>query len=162
MTPCQSPVDMRSPLDYPTPTSLHSPLKGPLVHTILPSSFHENHVINFDVSVSIISPPFPSSTLPLSLSLTRSLNSIVAHVTLRRTHSQNVPKRLSLRKRTLMRPHSSNRRSDPRNGVFSPLVFTSVALVVQKLAPAAKNPPATPNYETLVLVPLISSSKLRL
>jgi len=41
---------MRSPLDYPTPTSLHSPLKGPLVHTILPSSFPENHVINFDVS----------------------------------------------------------------------------------------------------------------
>jgi len=50
MTPCHSPVDMRSPLDYPTPTSLHSPLKGPLVHTILPSSFPENHVINFDVS----------------------------------------------------------------------------------------------------------------
>ena len=63
MTPCQSPVDMRSPLDYPTPTSLNSPLKGPLVHTILPSSsFPENHVINFDVSVSII---FPLS-LPLS------------------------------------------------------------------------------------------------
>jgi len=41
---------MRSPLDYPTPTSLHAPLKGSLVHTILPSSFHENHVINFDVS----------------------------------------------------------------------------------------------------------------
>ena len=55
MTPCQSPVDMRSPLDYPTPTSLHSPPKGTFVHTILPSSFPENHVINFNVSVSFIS-----------------------------------------------------------------------------------------------------------
>ncbi|KAF8268887.1 hypothetical protein EI94DRAFT_1799927 [Lactarius quietus] len=50
MTPCHSPVDVRSPLDYPTPASIHSPLKGSVVHTILPSSFPENHVINFDVS----------------------------------------------------------------------------------------------------------------
>ncbi|KAH8980932.1 hypothetical protein EDB86DRAFT_3087530 [Lactarius hatsudake] len=50
MTPCHSPVDVRSPLDYPTPASLHPPLKATLVHTILPSSFSENHVINFDVS----------------------------------------------------------------------------------------------------------------
>ena len=113
MTPCQSPVDMRSPLDYPTPTSINAPLKGPLVHTILPSSsFPENHVINFDVSVSTIFPlspplsPHPSSSLP------RLLNSIAVHVMNRRTHSQNVPRRLSLRKRTLMRPRSSNHRSD--------------------------------------------------
>lgn len=66
MTPCQSPVDMRSPLDYPTPTSLHSPLKGSLVHTILPSSFPENHVINFDVSVSLM--------IPFSLSLSLSVS----------------------------------------------------------------------------------------
>ena len=61
MTPCHSPVDVRSPLDYPTPASLHSPLKGPVVHTILPSSFPENHVINFDVSVSFphLIPPTP-------------------------------------------------------------------------------------------------------
>lgn len=71
MTPCQSPVDMRSPLDYPTPTSINSPLKGPLVHTILPSaSFPENHVINFDVSVSTISP----LSLPLSPHLLSSLS----------------------------------------------------------------------------------------
>jgi hypothetical protein len=50
MTPCHSPVDVRSPLDYPTPASLHPPIKGTVVHTILPSSFPENHVINFDVS----------------------------------------------------------------------------------------------------------------
>lgn len=67
MTPCQSPVDMLSPLDYPTPTSLHSPPKGPLVHTILPSSFPENHVINFNVSVSIMSPLLPLPHLCLSL-----------------------------------------------------------------------------------------------
>ena len=55
MTPCHSPVDVRSPLDYPTPASLHHPpLKGTVVHTILPSSFPENHVINFDVSVGPI------------------------------------------------------------------------------------------------------------
>jgi hypothetical protein len=68
MTPCQSPIDMRSPLDYPTPTSLHSPVKGTFVHTILPSSFPENHVINFNVSVSFMS---LFSPLPLPLSLTR-------------------------------------------------------------------------------------------
>src|SRR6266850_1020439 len=73
MTPCQSPVDMRSPLDYPNPTSLHPPLKGPLVHTILPSSFHENHVINFDVSVSIMSPPLSPHPRSLSLCLSLSL-----------------------------------------------------------------------------------------
>ncbi|KAI0256895.1 hypothetical protein BJV78DRAFT_1150787 [Lactifluus subvellereus] len=44
------PIDIRSPLDYPTPTSAQSPIKGSVVHTILPSSFPENHVINFDVS----------------------------------------------------------------------------------------------------------------
>ena len=65
MTPCQSPIDMRSPLDYPTPTSLHSPVKGTFVHTILPSSFPENHVINFNVSVSFMSSPPPSLCLPL-------------------------------------------------------------------------------------------------
>lgn len=54
MTPCHSPVDIRSPHDYPTPASVHSPLKGTVVHTILPSPFPENHVINFDVSVSPI------------------------------------------------------------------------------------------------------------
>jgi hypothetical protein len=64
MTPCHSPVDMRSPLDFPTPTSLHSPIKGPVVHTILPSSFSENHVINFDVSVS---PHCPLSLIPIPL-----------------------------------------------------------------------------------------------
>ena len=70
MTPCQSPIDMRSPLDYPTPTSIHSPVnvKGTFVHTILPSSFPENHVINFNVSVSFMSHPLP---LPLPLSLSR-------------------------------------------------------------------------------------------
>ena len=72
MTPCQSPVDMLSPLDYPTPTSLHSPVKGTLVHTILPSSFPENHVINFNVSVSLMSPLLPlPPPLCLCLSLCR-------------------------------------------------------------------------------------------
>jgi hypothetical protein len=72
MTPCQSPVEMLSPLDYPTPTSLHSPVKGTLVHTILPSSFPENHVINFNVSVSLMSPLLPPSpSLCLSPSLVK-------------------------------------------------------------------------------------------
>ena len=81
MTPCHSPVDVRSPLDYPTPASLHTPLKGTVVHTILPSSFPENHVINFDVSVSLVF-PLRHMTLPLPLPLSlyffrsRSLNSI--------------------------------------------------------------------------------------
>lgn len=71
MTPCQSPVEMLSPLDYPTPTSLHAPVKGTLVHTILPqSSFPENHVINFNVSVSLTSPLLPPhSPLPLCVFL---------------------------------------------------------------------------------------------
>lgn len=63
MTPCHSPVDVRSPLEYPSPAQ---PLKPALVHTILPSSFPENHVINFDVSVRFL----------FSLSRSRSLNSI--------------------------------------------------------------------------------------
>ncbi|KAI0306387.1 hypothetical protein B0F90DRAFT_1814295 [Multifurca ochricompacta] len=50
MSPCHSPIDIRSPLDYPTPPSLQSSLKSTVVHTILPSTFPENHVINFDVS----------------------------------------------------------------------------------------------------------------
>ncbi|KAI0273400.1 hypothetical protein BC834DRAFT_965934 [Gloeopeniophorella convolvens] len=50
MSPCHSPVDLRSPLDYPTPASLHSSLKPPAMHQILPSSFPDNHVINFDAS----------------------------------------------------------------------------------------------------------------
>ena len=67
MTPCHSPVDVRSPLDYPT----HPPLKGTVIHTILPSSFPENHVINFDVSVSPIfrSSPDPLPPLPLFVEL---------------------------------------------------------------------------------------------
>lgn len=160
MTPCQSPVDMRSPLDYPAPTSLHSPVKGTFVHTILPSSFPENHVINFNVSVSFMS----LNPLPL-LSLSpppQSLNSISAHVTNRRTPSQNAPRHLNPRKRTLMRPHFSNHKLALRNGASSLLVCMSVASAVQKLALVAKNPPAIPNLETLALVPLISLSKSRL
>lgn len=86
MTPCHSPVDIRSPLDYPTPASLNHPLKGPVVHhTILSSSsFPENHVINFDVSVSYMfllpsRPSFFSSLSLVSLSFS-SLNSIAGHV----------------------------------------------------------------------------------
>ena len=160
MTPCQSPVDMLSPLDYPTPTSLHSPVKGNLVHTILPSSFPENHVINFNVSVSLMSPLLPLP-LPLCLCLPLSLNSISAHVMNRRTPSQNVPRHLNPLKRTLMRPRFSNHRLATRNGAFSLLVYTSVASAVQKLALAAKNPPAMPNCETLVPAPLTSLSKLK-
>jgi hypothetical protein len=162
MTSCDSPVDMRSPLDYPPPTPVQSPIKGSVVHTILPSSFPENHVINFDVSVSLMSPLFPYPLFPLFLSPSLSLNSIVVHVINRRTPSQNAPRRLNPRKRTRMQPHSSNRRSAPRNGVSSRLVSMSVASAVQKPALVVKNPPATPNCEILVLVPSISSSKSRL
>jgi len=165
MTPCHSPVDIRSPLDYPTPTPLHSPLKGTLVHTILPSSFPENHVINFDVSVSLMSPlhpsPFPPFP-PVSLSILRSLNFIAVHVIIRRTLSQSAQRRLSPRKRTHMRLRSSSHKSAPRSGVYSPLVSMSGASVVQKLALAAKNPPAIPKYEILVPVLSISLSKSRL
>jgi hypothetical protein len=61
-----------------------------------------------------------------------------------------------------MRPLFSSHRLATRSGAFSLLVYTSVASAVQKLALAAKNPLAIPNCETLVPVPSISLSKLRL